>query len=185
MDTIDNGVCDTMWTPAGQALTRGIAGLTDGVYYWQVRATTAGGSAYADLGAWWKITVDAPDPIREYIYLGSKLLATITLSTGAPVTSYYHTDALGSVRAITDPAGATVARHDYFPFGESTSPMTGDPRRFTSKERDAETAFDYFEARYYRNVWGRFTAVDPGQASGSAGDPQGWNAYAYARNNPR
>jgi hypothetical protein len=26
--------------------------------------------------------------------------------------------------------------------------------------------------------------VDPGQASGGVGDPQGWNAYAYARNNP-
>jgi len=34
------------------------------------------------------------------------------------------------------------------------------------------------------NVNGRFTSVDPGQASGSVTDPQGWNAYAYARNNP-
>jgi len=101
------------------------------------------------------------------------------------VVTYYHTDVLGSVRAVTDAAGATVARHDYAPFGESTSPLTGDPRRFTGKERDAETAFDYFDARYYRNVWGRFTSADPAfRMDTFRGDPQLWNRYAYARQNP-
>src|SRR5207249_2967880 len=31
---------------------------------------------------------------------------------------YYHTDWLGSVRAITDATGAEVSRLEYFPFGE-------------------------------------------------------------------
>jgi RHS repeat-associated protein len=45
-------------------------------------------------------------------------------------------------------------------------------------------SLDYFGARYYRAELGRFTAVDPGQASAAVDDPQSWNAYAYARNNP-
>jgi RHS repeat-associated protein len=97
---------------------------------------------------------------------------------------YYHLDAIGSVRVITNEFGALVERHDYAPFGEDTAPVAGDPRRFAGKELDPETALHYFAGRYYRNVTGRFTTVDPGQASGTISDPQSWNAYAYARNNP-
>jgi len=32
--------------------------------------------------------------------------------------TYYHTDAIGSVRMVTDATGAVVQRHDYLPFGE-------------------------------------------------------------------
>ncbi len=113
------------------------------------------------------------------------LLVTAAFGAASSATiSYYHTDVLGSVRAITNDSGGMVIRQDYFPFGESGATMAGDPRRFTGKERDAETVFDYFDARYYRNLWGRFTTIDPGQVSGDPEDPQGWNAYAYGRNNP-
>jgi RHS repeat-associated protein len=54
--------------------------------------------------------------------------------------------------------------------------------RFAGKELDPESALMNFEARYYRNTWGRFTQVDP--VSGSLTDPQSWNRYAYARNSP-
>ena len=57
-------------------------------------------------------------------------------------------------------------------------------RLFTGKERDAETGLDYFGARYYRQDLGRFTTVDPHHVGGNILDPQSWNAYAYARNNP-
>jgi RHS repeat-associated protein len=49
-------------------------------------------------------------------------------------------------------------------------------------QRDRETGLDYFNARYYRNVLGRFTSVDPGPAV--PGEPQSWNRYAYVQNNP-
>ena len=96
--------------------------------------------------------------------------------------SYYHTDAIGSVRAITDAAGATVIRHDYMAFGEDTQPLTGDPMRFGGLELDPESALSYAGARYYRVSWGRFTQVDP--VGGSPTNPQRWNRYAYALNNP-
>jgi len=111
-------------------------------------------------------------------------------STGNGV-QYLTADHLGSVRLVTDGAGAVVRRHDYRPFGEDLTGVNGrsakygdvkNTRRFTSKERDAETGLDYFEARYLSAAQGRFTSTDP--VSGGPGDPQSWNMYAYARNNP-
>jgi RHS repeat-associated protein len=108
--------------------------------------------------------------------------AYFTKTPDTVATTYYHTDAIGSVRALSDQTGATVIRHDYRPFGEDTQPLAGDPMRFAGKELDPESALMNFEARYYRNTWGRFTQVDP--IAGSLADPQSWNRYAYARNNP-
>jgi RHS repeat-associated protein len=95
--------------------------------------------------------------------------------------STYHLDALGSVRAVTDETGAVLRRHDYFPFGEEYLAQPGtDTRRFTGKDRDAETGLDYFEARYFGSRIGRFTTVDPGHVDGNLFQPQSWNADAYA-----
>ena len=100
--------------------------------------------------------------------------------------TYYHTDAIGSVRMITDATGQVVTRYDYLPFGQDwpDPPAGQDPRRFGGKERDQETAFDYFGARHYMGRSGRFTAVDPEHVNGNIYDPQSWNGYSYAGNNP-
>jgi len=57
---------------------------------------------------------------------------------GTETVRYYHTDAIGSVRAITDENGQTIAHYDYLPFGEEY-PITADnhvPLQFAGKERD-------------------------------------------------
>jgi len=115
-------------------------------------------------------------------------------AAGADVVEYYHLDAIGNVRAVTDQGGQVIERHDYLPFGEecTTGPCAsnpgvgaGQPRKFTGKERDAETGLDYFGARYYASKIGRFTTVDPVYTwRENLVDPQRWNRYAYARNNP-
>jgi RHS repeat-associated protein len=112
--------------------------------------------------------------------------ALTPLPVAADVIEYYHTDAGGNVRVVTDGAGTELERHDYAPFGEeSNAGAASQPRRFTGKERDAETGLDYFGARYYRANIGRFTTVDPVQTvQDNLVDPQRWNRYAYARNNP-
>jgi len=56
--------------------------------------------------------------------------------------------------------------------------------KFTGKERDAETGNDYFGARYYGSNMGRFMSVDPTGLSAFMDDPQTWNRYSYAHNNP-
>jgi len=59
------------------------------------------------------------------------------------------------------------------------------PQKFTGKERDSEAGLDYFLARYMSSAQGRFLSTDP-IISGphKLNDPQNWNLYAYARNNP-
>jgi RHS repeat-associated protein len=110
--------------------------------------------------------------------------ALFTKTADTPTTSYYYLNAQGSVRAISDDSGAIVIRHDYYTFGEDAQPLTGDPLRYAGKELNPETAQEYFGARYYRNVCGRFGTVDPIYSSAAVTDPQQWNRYAYARNNP-
>jgi RHS repeat-associated protein len=108
-------------------------------------------------------------------------------------------DHLGTPRIIADLSGslAGMTRHDYLPFGEEIKAGTGgrteqhgysqpDGVRFqwTGKERDGESELDYFLARYYANQQGRFTSPDPLLSSGSVSNPQTWNRYTQAINNP-
>ncbi len=99
---------------------------------------------------------------------------------------YYDTDAIGSVRQITNDAGAVVARYDYTPFGEEVvNPPVQDPRRFAGKEWDAESDLNYFGARYFASEIGRFTSVDPVLEQDTAlTNPLRWNRYGYGLNNP-
>jgi RHS repeat-associated protein len=97
--------------------------------------------------------------------------------------SYYHTDLLGSTRAVVQ--GATVAEsYDYDPWGvlmPARSLGSGTKEKFTTKERDAESQLDYFGARSYASAIARWTTVDPPVAADST--PQ-WNPYGYVKGNP-
>jgi RHS repeat-associated protein len=99
---------------------------------------------------------------------------------------YYHTDAIESVRMITNESGQEITRYDFWPFGQVVgSPIVQDSRMFAGKEHDGESALDYFGGRYYASQTGRFTSVDPALDSEKARvDPQQWNRYSYAFNNP-
>jgi RHS repeat-associated protein len=56
--------------------------------------------------------------------------------------------------------------------------------KFTGKERDSESGLDNFGARYDASSMGRFMTPDPKTVSAKVWDPQTWNRYSYARNNP-
>jgi RHS repeat-associated protein len=90
------------------------------------------------------------------------------------------------VRVVTDQNQQVIARHDFLPFGEEWNTPTNakEKKLFTGHERDADTGLDYFGARYYRPQVGRFTTVDPLGASAKVANPQSFNRYAYALNNP-
>jgi len=112
--------------------------------------------------------------------------ATAAHAQTSEVVTYYHTDAIGSIRMVTDANGQVIERHDYLPFGEEWQPPASESERrlFAGQERDQETSFDYFGARYYGSGNGRFVTVDPEHVSARIFDPQRWNGYSYARNNP-
>ena len=107
----------------------------------------------------------------------------------AMAVEFYHLDGQGNVLAVTDWGGQVVESHDYDVFGQEVNPQAGtqapQPKRFAGKERDTETGWDYFGARYYGSKIGRFTTTDPVQTiKANLVDPQRWNRYAYGRNNP-
>lgn len=120
----------------------------------------------------------AASPSREYIYSGGQLVATLSGTT----TTYHHPDHL-SVRLGTDASGNKIGEQGHYPYGEAwyTSGTTT-KFIFTTYERDTESDNDYALARFYINRFGRFACVDPEE--GNPGDPQSWNRYAYARNDP-
>ena len=80
---------------------------------------------------------------------------------------------------------AILANLDYLLFGELNSSDSGiTTHKFTGKERDSESGLDNFGARYFGNSMGRFMSPDVFYKDSHVGDPQSWNEYAYARNNP-
>jgi len=66
------------------------------------------------------------------------------------------------------------------------------PHKFTGKERDSESGLDNFGARYNASSMGRFMSPDPfilfnlkrDKFQAWISNPQHWNKYAYALNNP-
>ena len=79
---------------------------------------------------------------------------------------YYHSDHLGSVRAVTDGYGRVVEATDYYVFGLQ---MPGRVWRsdsetregYTGHELDPETGLSYAGLRYYPSALGRWLAPDP------------------------
>ena len=78
---------------------------------------------------------------------------------------YYHSDHLGSASWITDDQGQAVQYIHYMPYGElwtSEQAFNYEERfKFTGKERDTETGYDYFGARYYLSLLGIWLSPDP------------------------
>ncbi len=99
--------------------------------------------------------------------------------------AYYIKDHLRSVRVTIDEDGDVLSAQDYYPFGKiipSRSYNVGDPNdkfKFTGKERDKLTKFDYFGARYYDSNIALWMSVDP-----MADKYPGWSPYNYCANNP-
>jgi RHS repeat-associated protein len=121
---------------------------------------------------------------QDYIYGAGRLIASAIPGTAKVL--HYHADHLGTPRLITGNGGAQVGRHDYYPFGLEVPGGTTDGERlqFTGHERDAAT-LDYMHARYYDGSMGRFLSVDPVlDVRRALPQPQRWNRYAYAVNNP-
>jgi RHS repeat-associated protein len=106
-------------------------------------------------------------------------------------TSYVTQDQLSSTRLVTGGDKEVKGRYDYHPFGEEVSAGrvgNGGPstvrKKFATYERDEENGLDFAQNRYYSYTHGRFTSVDPALVSASTRNPQSWNRYAYALNNP-
>lgn len=124
------------------------------------------------------------------VWAAGQLIATYSLNGSQTVLNFHFTDWLGTRRVLTDSAGANVQSCASLPFGNGENcPPTPTEHLFTQKERDVETGNDYFGARYYSNLSGRFLTPDWSAKVAPVpyakmDNPQSLNLYAYVGNNP-
>lgn len=95
--------------------------------------------------------------------------------------TYFHPDHLGGTNATTDAAGNLVERTKYYPFGEMREGGS-EKYSYTGKEKDKQTDWYYYEARYYNPQLKHFTQADT--VTPNVYYPQELNRYAYVKNNP-
>jgi RHS repeat-associated protein len=121
--------------------------------------------------------------VAKYEYGGDRLLA---LTRRDEPRRFYHHDALGSVVALSDNAGAVVARYHLDAWGRYRSPdeLTHSKNRFgfTGYLFDQETDLYYAKARFYDPEYGRFTSQD--SVLGEINEPPSLHRYFYGYANP-
>lgn len=97
--------------------------------------------------------------------------------------NYYLRDHLSSIRVVLNSSNAVISAQDYdawgYPLENRTYNSTAMKYDFTAKERDNETSYDYFGARYYDSRIGRWGGVEPKFNKYIEFSP-----YCYSFNNP-
>jgi RHS repeat-associated protein len=147
--------------------------------------------------------------IHDNIFADGVLTATYwnnTAQGGTPTNpvpwlSYDFVDWVGTKRVQMNDSAQVELYWTSDPFGNYLTPygvgIDATEHHFTGQERDwetgngptssgvQETGNDYFNARYYGSVLGRFMSPDPsGLAYAEPANPQSLNLYAYVLNNP-
>jgi len=116
---------------------------------------------------------------NDYIYAGGMRIANVSSSA----VSYYHSDALGSTRLITDSSQNILFSNGYQPFGQDNgTPGGSGTYKFTGKPVSQATGLYYYYHRWYDPSIGRFISVDP--RPGTLSSPQTLNPYVYVINSP-
>lgn len=112
-------------------------------------------------------------------YLRSLKIDEPFIRQASPGNEYYHTDALGSILALSNMQGGSATTHSYEPFGKTTiTGLSPNSFQYTGRENDG-TGLYYYRARYYSVNLQRFIQEDP---IGFLGKDV--NFYRYAFSNP-
>jgi len=182
--SMDGGAVTYAYDVAGQRTSKTVGGvLTDFIYDREGHMVLPSPAA--------------PTLLEEYV-AGMHLGTYIINSQHTDSIFYYdHADWLGTERARTDVNGNVCEKITSLPFGDNqnivtscgtgvgTQPLDLSPMHFTGKERDPESGLDNFGKRYHASTMGRFMTPDPiGIMKQKLRDPQQWNMYSHARNNP-
>lgn len=122
--------------------------------------------------------------LARYAVIGT---VRVALLRGA-VTTWIHTDQLGSATYFTDASGTAVGRMRYTPFGNRRSASGAVPYVvFALHEWDDEAGLFFMRRRYYAPDLGRFVTPDglyllrPEQG---VDDPKSLSLYTYVGNDP-
>ena len=100
----------------------------------------------------------------------------------AEKTTYYVTNAQGTVVATMDSQSNVTYTATYRPYGKQQlgTPQAGPG--YTGHVNDPDTGFVYMQARYYDPSVGRFLSIDP--VVPKSGNLFNFNRYDYTDNNP-
>ncbi|MFP4381616.1 MAG: RHS repeat domain-containing protein, partial [Candidatus Sumerlaeia bacterium] len=147
----------------------------------RIKKTGPSGETVTYIGSIAEVTTTG---MTKHIFAGAMRIATIQPEGQK---CFYMTDHLQSSTLITDESGEVLQRMDYEPYGamienSRSQNSKGLRHTFTGRESDGETRLLYCGARYYDPVVGMF--ISPDQLIPNSDDPQLFNRYAYARNNP-
>jgi RHS repeat-associated protein len=123
---------------------------------------------------------DGAGNLAAYYVRGDDLLAVVRGSGSR----FYHPDALGSARRLTDDSGALTDAYSYTAFGELLDHAGSDPNRYLFAGEALDRASGLYDnrARWMDPRVGRFVSSDP--FPGDHYDPQSLHRYAYARLDP-
>jgi RHS repeat-associated protein len=138
---------------------------------------------YAPSGAKLALMTGSPGTtlLRGYVPLTGGSMAVYNSSGLA---YYRHTDWLGSSRFASTPTRTLYFDGAYAPFGEAYATTGTTDLSYTGMNQDTVTNLYDFPVRRY-GIQGRWPATDPsGTSSVDPNNPQTWNRYAYALNNP-
>lgn len=102
-------------------------------------------------------------------------------------TYFQHQDWLGTERMRTGYNGSVAATFTSLPFGDALTTTLGsdvDGYHFAGLDRDIETGSDHAQFRQYTSTQGRWMSPDPYGGSYDFTNPESFNRYAYAFDNP-
>jgi RHS repeat-associated protein len=98
--------------------------------------------------------------------------------------SFYQYDGRGTVRMLTNAAGAVTDAYEYDAFGNLLDHTGTTPNNYLyrGEQWDPDLSLYYLSARYYNPATGRFMSQDP--YGGDVRDPASLHRYRYASGNP-
>ncbi|HPH98642.1 MAG TPA: polymorphic toxin-type HINT domain-containing protein [Anaerolineaceae bacterium] len=132
-------------------------------------------------------TLDLAGGLSEVLYDGSTVysygLERLAQQVNGGGREYFLSDALGSVRQLTDAGGAVIYGQSFDPFGSPIAQVgTGGSAYGYAGQWTDLSGLQYLRARYYAPGQGRFLSRDP--FAGFLSQPATLNPYVYAANNP-
>ena len=120
---------------------------------------------------------------RQYTY-GLQRISENQEIANVWTSSFYEYDGGGSVRQLTNSAGAVTDEYEYDAFGNSFTKVGTTPNNYLyrGEQYDADLGLYYLRARYYNPATGRFLSRDP--EDGATFVPKTLLKYLYVGGDP-
>ena len=172
--SVNNGAVSIVYDGDGNRVAKSVGGVTT-----RYLVDDLNPSGYAQV-----VEEVVGSSVRRVYTYGHDLISANQLLNGSWAASFYSHDGHGSVRFLTDSAGAVSDRYDYDAFGNLISATGATPNDYlySGEQYDADLGAYYQRARYYNPPRGRFMTTD--SFEGFINEPITLHRYLYASDDP-